>query len=294
MIEASDIARLAAAGHKPYGHISSLPAGSAEEHYRCYLESRLEDESCTAFPGSNGVVLLCDLPWDSERLGVRSGRIEVHGDTSLGEALSAAKDRGYRFLWSKCPSRNPIQAHALEDAGFRLMDCEMVLVYGGGGAAENEGRFRIEAMQAKPIPELACIGGVFSQSRFHADPNIANEAADGLWRESVINALAGRADEVFVAFDGDNPVGMVSCMDDALSADVFGKPVRTFFHVGVAPGQQGKGAGWQMLAAAIKGSSAKAAALRVETQSANRAALALYQGCGFQVAASYYSFHYWI
>ncbi len=294
MIGASDIARVAAAGNKPYGHISSLPAESAGEHYRCYLESRLEDESCTAFPGPNGVVLLCGLPWDSERFGVRCGRIEVHGDASLCAALGAARDRGYRFLWSKCPSGNPILAHALEDAGFRLMDCEMVLVHAGGGAERNESRFRVEAICAKPIPELASIGGVFSKSRFHADPNIANEAADGLWRESVINALAGKADEVFVAFDGDKPVGMVSCMDDALSADVFGKPVRTFFHVGVLPGQQGKGAGRQMLAAAIKGSSAKVAALRVETQSANTAALALYQGCGFRIAASYYSFHYWV
>ncbi len=294
MIGASDIARVAAAGNKPYGHISSLPAESAGEHYRRYLENRLEDESCTAFPGPNGIVLLCDLPWDSERFGVRCGRIEVHGEASLEEALGTAKDRGYRFLWSKCPSGNPILAHALEDAGFRLMDCEMVLVHAGGGAERNEGRFRIEAVHAKPIPELASIGGVFSKSRFHADPNIANEAADRMWRESVLNAFAGRADEVFVAFDGDKPVGMVSCMDDALSADVFGKPVRTFFHVGVMPGQQGKSAGRQMLAAAIKGSSAKAAALRVETQSANTAALALYQGRGFRIAASYYSFHYWV
>ncbi len=79
------------------------------------------------------------LEWDSQHFGLKCGKIEIDSggesrdriDELLADVLAEAGSRGYRFLWTKTPSGAHALAHALEDAGFRLMDCELTLVHSG-------------------------------------------------------------------------------------------------------------------------------------------------------------------
>ena len=259
--------------------------------------------------GSSAIGALQELPWDTECLGFRCAKMELFvgaggsdddrsssSETIVEHVLEIARNRGYQMVSSKCPADLPILAHCLEAAGFRLMDCELTLAYAGNPRNRSDlrsGGVRVESVRNRDISGIEAIGNYFSRSRFHADQKIPQKLADRLWRKSVANACRDRADEVFVAFDGERPVGLVSCLDDPFPELNSDRPVRSLFHVGVLPDAQGKGVGSSLMEAALRGSH-KAAAIRVETQSTNYDALNLYQKFEFRIVSSHYSFHCWI
>lgn len=125
----------------------------------------------------------------------------------------------------------------------------------------------------------------FSFDRFHADARVAREAADRLKETWVKNSLDGRAEVVLSALDHGRAVGFVTCLssDDAGVIDL----------IAVVRGQQGRGIGKRLVQAAKAYFAGRKALMRVGTQEANRASLALYQGQGFVRVRTQYTYH-WI
>ncbi len=307
--ELGEIARLLQ--YAPYRYFPILAPDRVSLYLARYLAGKVAEPGTTVMVARDardemGVVILQDLPWDTEHFGWRCGKIEAFVTPAtyaaqerlvqamVREMVDMARTQGYAFLWTKCDGGFFPLIHTLEGEGFRLMDCELTLVHRGGPIPEIRPRYRVEIVRNREVAGLDDLGGLFSLSRFHADPRIPDDLADGLWRKSIANACRGGADEVVVLHDGDRPVGFVVCRDDRLAGELFSRPVRSFFLVGVAPGYQGQGVGRELMRAALGRSLATTDLIEVETQARNRAALALYQGSGFQVVASEYAFHSWL
>lgn len=124
----------------------------------------------------------------------------------------------------------------------------------------------------------------FSFDRFHTDPRVANKLADRLKETWVLNSLEGRADVVLSALDHGLAVGFVSCLstDDAGVIDL----------IAVATGHQGRGIGKRLVQAAKAHYAGRKALMRVGTQEANSASLALYQSQGFIRVRTQYTYHW--
>ena len=295
----------------PYLHHRDVDRGLAHRYLMRWLDRAVTaNESVVllaeAEGGERGIVVLRDLPWDTAHFGWRCGRLSIFvtragyavqralADALLSAALDLARARGIVFLWTKCSSDLFPVLHALEEQDFRLMDCELTLVYEGEWEGEASTRYRVEFIRARRVAALEELGELFTLSRFHADPRIPTELVDGLWRRSIAEACQGSADAVIALYDGTRPAGFVVCKDDALAGEVFPWRVRSFFLVGVAPDYQGQGVGRELMSVALAHSLPVTPLVEVETQSRNQAALALYQRVGFRIAASTYAFHRWL
>ncbi len=299
----------------PYSYFRTAPAERRREYLLRYLGAKLTAGGCTAIQvnddsGNRILGLLHDLPWDTEHFGRRCGKLEFFlapagrcraaypgelPDRLLSTILAVAADNGYSFLCMKCESDSFPLIHALEARGGRLVDCELTLTWNGKvPSADVNPRCRVEVLRRQRCPDPEGFAGIFSQSRFHADPMIPTERADSLWRKSILNAFKGYADEVVTLYEDAVPVAFAACRDDELTMELFPQKVRSLFLVGVLPGKQGMGMGRTLMHAVLEHSLDQTTLIEVETQSYNGAALALYQGSGFFVAASRCSFHLWL
>lgn len=247
-------------------------------------------------------------PWDTEQLGVRTARMDFYAahptvchrrdglEALLDEARTAAREMALEMVSLKLDAGLTAMANRLITYGFSVTDCEHALVHGGDRISDGKSPpcgLEVRAIARTRMPALERLGGLFGDSRFHADPRIPRAAADGLWRRSIRDACEGFADEVFVAFHDDEPAGFVACRDDDTTAQTFGSSVRDFALVGVKRRRQGRGIGTWLIHHASMASLQKTPRLQVTTQAHNQAAMRLYQKAGFKVAASRYNLHLW-
>lgn len=297
--------------YKPYAYFKEISCERLDSYLARFLARRCVANETTVIMArtgsvSAGVAVLEHLPWDTQHFGRRCGRIEVFAaeggyslqwevaDCLLQGLLDCAKEQRYGFLWAKCNAGFSALIHALEGNGFRLMDCELTLIHSATLPADTGGGYYSRVTRKEPVPGLEQLGTIFRYSRFHSDPKISRDQADGLWQKSILDQCEGFADEVVILYDNAEPIAFVSCKDDELSSEVFPEKVRSFFLVGVSPKHQGRGAGRTLMHAALERSLAQTTLIQVETQSRNEGGLALYQKSGFRIAASRFSFHCWL
>jgi ribosomal protein S18 acetylase RimI-like enzyme len=145
---------------------------------------------------------------------------------------------------------------------------------------------RAVAADVEPLGAMASAN--HRQSRFYADPRLADERCDELYRQWIVGECEGDA-VVLVADIGDVPAGYCSCLvDDAARRG-------TISLFGVAPDLRGRGVGARLLdAAGGVFFDARVRTVEVATQAGNEAALALYQRHGFVVVERRRRFHRWL
>ncbi|MFT7618900.1 MAG: GNAT superfamily N-acetyltransferase [Planctomycetota bacterium] len=259
-----------------------------------------EDETHTGF------AVLKHLDWDSGILGVSCASLTLHltsctessrkatASLLIHQALTHCRMENIQFLSTKIYSDRFAKMHALEDAGFRLMDAEMILRFSGNADAEAkvEG-LEFSTKSQEEVPGLATMGKLFRLSRFFADPRISDEKAAEFWSASVKDSCLGHADSFLVAMANETAQGFVTFMDNLDFDALDGPSIRSFFHVGVAASAQGQGVGTALVRAATT-ASIEFDHILVETQSRNMAALSLYQKCGFRIIGSRFAFHLWL
>ena len=242
--------------------------------------------------GVAGTVVWSRQAFESEQLRREVARIErienwdpddddTFGALAAGaaEAMAAA---GMEIAGCRVPEAARHEAHALEDAGFRVVECLLTL---GRALPESlPAPASIGPMRADEEEACAALAGrVFQYDRFHWDPQIDDRAADRLKSAWILNAARGRADAMLVARDGGQVVGFNACMraGDAAVIDL----------IGVAPEARGRGLGAALVEAALAHYAGGAREMIVGTQSKNIASLALYQRAGFRVRDSHLTFH---
>jgi len=177
------------------------------------------------------------LDWDSEHLGCCAARLDMllaggwYRERTqlqlrvLTDVLRACRIDGVRHLTARVDSGDAAAVHALECAGFELIDCIQTM------ALEIADRFpqRHTDLVIRPfeIGDLADVLAIarasYVHDRFHADPAIPREAADALNEAWLLNACAGiGADHVVVVADREGVIGYVTCKRDAASEPELG------------------------------------------------------------------------
>ena len=211
----------------------------------------------------------------------------------------------WRYAFDR--ASDPIQVAAAARADrVRLVTCRIAADDGPAAAALEAAGFRqIERLVTfrrpiSPVPDVtravdpatgrdrdACVGiaiAALRQSRYHADTRIAPRIADAIKSAWVSNNLAGRADLSLVARDS---AGKVVGFNQLLK---IGREAIIDL-IAVAPAAQHQGYGKAMVAAGLRAYATQADTMRVGTQGANHASLALYRTAGFTVVQEQLTYH---
>ena len=127
---------------------------------------------------------------------------------------------------------------------------------------------------------------MFSKDRFHVDPHIEGHLADRAHAEWARNSVLGKvADRTLIAVEGKQVAGFHALKWLGTKRDRVGLTVL----IGVAAAYRGRGLGKALLVAGLdalrKGGAQQA---WVRTESANTAAVQLYQAAGFTSANSFW------
>lgn len=244
----------------------------------------------------NPDIILRDLDWDSEQLGVRCGLIDAsalagsYDPEILSERIlnEVEKSGGPEFITIKLPQHFIATLNALLVSGAALVDTELTFACSESSqikpsALPDECRLEFcDSVDSKPFLALA---DEMRGSRFFLDPAIPNEKALALWRASIKNHCEGFADKLLVAYTDDDPSGIVTLS--------FKSHDSLYLHiVGVRREYQSKRIGSRMLGEIIDKHAADRT-IYVETQSLNTPAQRLYRGAGFRFHSLRYILHYW-
>lgn len=167
----------------------------------------------------SGLICVQPRPWDTRVLGPVTAEIKwlalARPEPELANLLTrratefASSELGAEFVVCMPRTDDTIWTHALQAAGYGLMDTILDYVYSyqrrplaeleeprlAAGYAIRQARVEDEGQ----LRELAksCFGQHFG--RFNADPELGADAALGVYQEWVSSSLAGYADWFFVA-----------------------------------------------------------------------------------------------
>jgi ribosomal protein S18 acetylase RimI-like enzyme len=196
---------------------------------------------------------------------------------------AAALAAHVRLVACRVPADDGRAAAALEAAGFRLIE-RLVTFRRAILPAPAAARPIVPASEREREACVAIAVAALRQSRYHADPRIDGRIADAIKRAWVSNNLAGRADLSLVAHDAAGRVvgfNQLLCVGREAVIDL----------IAVAPAAQHQGYGKALVAAGLSAYAGKADTMRVGTQAANQASLALYRSTGFTVAQEQLTYH---
>jgi ribosomal protein S18 acetylase RimI-like enzyme len=204
--------------------------------------------------------------WLAERLGRPA--------FTLGEGDDPGALPGPGFYQAKVPGADVARVHALEAAGFRVVDVNVTLRRAPGPLTAPDGVSVADARPGQRAAVLEIATRHFGVSRFHMDPAIPDAVASAIKRDWAAAVLDGeRGDRMLVAEAGGAVAGFL-----ALAADVIDLiAVRT-------PGRSA-GAGRALVAAVADRE------LTVGTQIANTGALRFYERLGFTTVDTRYVLH---
>lgn len=230
---------------------------------------------------------LCEtLDWDSSFFGVPIARAR----TSRADAATCAgmlawcEAHGIRCLYFLCPVHDPAAIHALEDAGFHLMDVRMTLERAVGAAADSSTTRPVRASDVEALRAIARTS--HRDTRFHADPGFPADRSDELYATWIEKSCNGYADSVIVAERDGRPVGYVSLHATGSSGRVG--------LMGVSTAWRRQGIGRELLTGAVAWLSSRGVErLSVATPGRNVAAQALYQSMGFRTSDVRLWYHRW-
>jgi len=231
------------------------------------------------------------LEWDTQQLGMAAARLELleasgpYAEARAGKQklLSSILDRcrqaGIRHLSARVDTGDFSTIHALENAGFELVDGiqTFLLPVNGDHTAMPAGT---RLFEPKDLPEVLEIGRTaFVFDRFHADPSLSPSIADQVNENWTRNCCLGiAADAVVVAEQEERVASYVTCRVD--------RPAKRGIIVLVATAEwaRGRGAARRASSAALHWFAGQGMeSVEVGTQLRNIPAARLYESLGFRL-----------
>lgn len=236
---------------------------------------------------------LCErLEWDSRHFGVAVGRVDRPRATAaeLDRALAwcAAERIDCLYLLADPSSRETVTA--AESRGFGLVAQRVTLEMDlegwkppAGPRPEAVRRHRPEDLPA--LEEIAA-GAYRGGSRFYNDPRFPDPLCDDLYRRWIAGSCASSDDAVWVADDGGEPAGYLTCEPDGAEGRIG--------LVAVGDRHGGRGLGRRLVAAGLGWFAERGTArVWVRTEGANLTAQRLYQRAGFITCSVGLWYHRW-
>lgn len=222
------------------------------------------------------------LAWDSNffgrKIGVLSGALSSP-DAVAHDLETAARD-GFEYLVCRPPVEDAAAIRVLERSGFYLTD--VGVTWSSDASAYSKRWPPVPAGAIRPattadVPRLSAEAmTLFRNSRFYSDPFFSAADADRLHAAWLANSVSGQAaDAVLINPDA----GFVTCK---LTKDGAGEVAL----IGVWEGSRGKGAGRDLMTAAVAWFAGRGVAtVRVKTQVKNLRAMNFYHRLGFDLYA---------
>jgi dTDP-4-amino-4,6-dideoxy-D-galactose acyltransferase len=214
--------------------------------------------------------------WLGKRLGCAAWTVE---DLDTADELSAS---GPGFFQARVPTADVARVGSLERVGFRTVDVT-VTVRRDPGLALPERLADVRDARADDRPAVTAIAErEYTVSRFHLDPDIADDVARSIKREWVDNYFTGgRGDRMLVAEHEGEVTGFQLVLDTSEAAVID--------LIAVTAAARGRGVGSSLVCSLAESSPDRA--VQAGTQVANVPALRLYARLGFAVARTDYVLH---
>jgi len=209
----------------------------------------------------------------------------IEAPASLMRDLNRTLQQGAIFCYAKVGTTDLSGIRFLESLGFNLIEANVTLRKKIGTPAGPEDAVNVrfaEDQDREGVRALAARNFVYS--RFHMDPLISRDLADEVkagWAENFF--FKKRGDNMVVAFKDSSPAGFLQLLysgkDLVIDLIAVGEKFR---RMGVARDMI------RFAETGLKGFEE----MVVGTQIANVPSIRLYEGLGFRVASSSYTFHY--
>ena len=233
------------------------------------------------------------LPWDSDFFGYQIGRIEPTRLQAgiLRQILCECEAANIACLYLLADPADASTVQQAEDAMFRLVDVRITLttrVENSYLVQDPQQKTGIRPARSADIPALRAIAAVsYRDSRFYYDGHFSHERCAALYAHWIEQSCQNEAEEVFVAEQGAQTVGYITCKWQEAGAGQIGL-------VGVAMEAQGSGIGGRLMTAAMHWfATQKIERVTVVTQGRNTQAQRLYQRHGFLTYSVELWYHRW-
>ena len=299
---------------QPYAYYRPLVSEAALSKLRLHrARATIEsDAACTAILrdawGIEGFACWRWLAWDTEQFGFPAARLELlvaGGDYHESRGRKAVlidlvdaqcSEGGVRHLTARVDAGDFASIHALEHAGFELIDGIQTFSLDLSKEPRRPpcgADVEVRPFRGSDLEQVLAIAlSAYVYDRFHADAALSGEAADRVNQTWIENSCLGKAaDTVLVGFSGDKVVGYVTCKIDAEAAAELGVSFGTIVMVATAPEAQGHGVARAATYAALDWfQSRDVRIVEVGTQLRNIPAGRLYETCGFRLVGASLTF----
>ena len=275
------------------------PFRQALEEEESILLGYRRGEKLTALSG------ISYLRFDTHHFGFKAGTllnpVALAGTSSgrdrelLDTLLLHAADNHYRHITAKTPSEDIPLSGLLEDLGFRLITCNVLLSRQLREKENDTGALRIRRAAVADLQSLKSLArsGFSKGTRFHLDPLIPRDKATDLHVLWIENLLKDRRAQVLCADTGSGVAGFAAC-ETRRETGAIDKRTGYITLIAVDPDYRGRGVGSDLVRAALGDFGKRVPTVTVDTESVNYAALGLYQRSGFSIKGSRYVFHKWL
>lgn len=248
------------------------------------------------------------LPWDSAYFGLPMARIDyllTTADTTADErravvaaACAAAREAGVCHLTARVDAGDLESLAALEAHGFRMMDALSTYIMRPGKDTPREvrrvGTVRLATpADAEVVVEITRDAYRGYRGRFHLDPHLPGQRADGFYEEWARQCLAGAmADLIMVSEDSDGRVIGYLAHRRRQPASSIGMPV---YGGGLgACRRDAPGAYASLIRDSAVWAHEQGAVAECQTQNANFPVIRVYESVGFHYVRAEYTLHAWL
>lgn len=224
--------------------------------------------------------------WLSRVTGMACHRHAGSGSEDAVTTALAEADDGFHF--AKLGLADVAALRAYQRGGFYLVDTNVVFAAPAPPRSVPQGGASALATPADHDGACELAGRAFSFSRFHLDPLFPAALADRIKAEWVRSYCEGRrGDALFVTRAGARVTGFLAALLTQAGSD----RAAVIDLIAVDASARRSGAARALIDAFRAHYAGRVDVLRVGTQLANPASIALYQACGFGLADSSYTLH---
>lgn len=235
--------------------------------------------------------MIADLSWDSDFLGLKTGRLQCEDAETMLSFLPAIRNADYLLIYVFSNTAIDVQP-----ANFRLLDVGGQVTYAKSLAArpQHAGQASSDRLislyqgddQNEALFQLALLSGHLS--RFRVDPWLPAGSFERLYRQWLNNNLTNKeSSRVYIAGISENPEGILTA---TLKQDH-----GTIDLLAVRQDAQGRGIGSRLLEHfENEANRSKLKELYVKTQMTNGAARRTYERNGYTLKESFYLYHLYV